>query len=192
MIEPQKITYEQARARLAAADAPTIVDVRTPAEFATGHLAGSVNIPFDLVQQRPDEIARAVRGDALLVCRTDNRAARAAALLAPALRDRVSVVAGGMTGWAEKGGPVESGTGRTWAMERQVRATAGTLAFAAVAASTVAPKAKWIAGGVGVGLLYSGVSDTCAMANVLAKAPWNTAGAPSLEQATRALAAGRR
>lgn len=186
MNQPTKITCEQARAWLAGDDAPTIVDVRTPAE----HLAGAVNIPLDLVQQHADEIGRAATGEALLVCRTDNRATQAANLLAPTLGERTHVLTGGMSGWAEKGGPVEQGESGTWAMDRQVRATAGALALAGVLASTVAPKAKWLAGGIGAGLLFSGVSDTCAMSTVLAKAPWNTHGAPTLAEATAALSKG--
>lgn len=190
MNQPTKITCEQARAWLAGDDAPTIVDVRTPAEFAAEHLAGAVNIPLDLVQQHADEIGRAATGEVLLVCRTDNRATQAANLLAPTLGERTHVLTGGMSGWAEKDGPVEQGESGTWAMDRQVRATAGALALAGVLASTVAPKAKWLAGGIGAGLLFSGVSDTCAMSTVLAKAPWNTHGAPTLAEATAALAKG--
>lgn len=190
MNQPTKITCEQARAWLAGDDAPTIVDVRTPAEFAAEHLAGAVNIPLDLVQQHADEIGRAATGEVLLVCRTDNRATQAANLLAPTLGERTHVLTGGMSGWAEKGGPVEQGESGTWAMDRQVRATAGALALAGVLASTVAPKAKWLAGGIGAGLLFSGVSDTCAMSTVLAKAPWNTHGAPTLAEATAALSKG--
>lgn len=186
--QPTRITCEQARTWLAAADAPTIVDVRTPAEFAAEHLDGAINIPLDLIQQHPDEIGRAATGEVLLVCRTDNRATQAANLLAPTLGERTTVLTGGMSGWAEKGGPVEHGTGSAWAMDRQVRATAGALALTGILASTVAPKAKWLAGGIGAGLLYSGISDTCAMSTVLAKAPWNTHGAPTLDEATTALA----
>ena len=75
-----------------------------------------------------------------------------------------------------------------WAMDRQVRATAGALVLTGILASTVVPRAKWLAGGIGAGLLYSGVSDTCAMANLLSRAPWNRKGTPSLAQARRVLA----
>ncbi|WP_168582819.1 rhodanese-like domain-containing protein [Gephyromycinifex aptenodytis] len=188
MTQPKRITSEQARIWLTQADAPTIVDVRTPAEFAAEHLAGSVNIPLDLVQQHAEQIARAATGEVLLVCRTDNRATQAADLLAPNLGERIHVLVGGISSWAERGGEVTQGNGRTWAMDRQVRATAGALALTGVLASTVVPKAKWLAGGIGAGLLYSGASGTCAMASALAKAPWNTRGTPSLAQATAALA----
>jgi hypothetical protein len=37
----------------------------------------------------------------------------------------------------------------------------------------VSPKLRAVAAGVGGGLAYSALSNTCAMANVLSKMPWN-------------------
>jgi rhodanese-related sulfurtransferase len=34
----------------------TIIDVRTPGEFMGGHVAGSINIPLQEIQNRIDEI----------------------------------------------------------------------------------------------------------------------------------------
>lgn len=192
MTRPQKLTCDDARQWLAQDDAPTIIDVRTPAEFGSDHLQGAINVPLDLVEKNPQQIADAIDGEVLLVCRTDNRAGQAARLLAPTLGARVHVLTGGMSGWSEKGGPVESGEGGAWAMDRQVRTTAGALALTGIVASTVAPKAKWLAGGIGAGLLYSGLSDSCAMAEVLDKMPWNRVDStPTLESATAALRSGR-
>ena len=39
---------------------PVLLDVRTPAEFAAGHLPGAVNIPVDDLRKRLDEIPRNV------------------------------------------------------------------------------------------------------------------------------------
>ncbi len=188
MNQPIRTTCEQARTWLDSDHAPTVVDVRTPAEFSAEHLPGSVNIPLDLIREHPAEIGRAAGGEVLLVCRTDNRAGQAAELLAPTLAERAHVLAGGTSGWAEHGGAMERGSSTVWAMDRQVRATAGALVLTGILASTVVPRAKWLAGGIGAGLLYSGVSDTCAMANLLSRAPWNRKGTPSLAQARRVLA----
>jgi phage shock protein E len=60
----------------------TIIDVRTPDEYAAGHLEGSVNIDV----QAPtfeDEIAQLpTDGSYLLYCRSGNRSAAAAAQMA--------------------------------------------------------------------------------------------------------------
>ena len=44
-------------------------------------------------------------------------------------------------------------------------------------ASTVVPRAKWLAGLVGGGLVFAAVTNTCAMGMALAKMPWNQRGA---------------
>jgi phage shock protein E len=61
----------------ASVEGRTIIDVRTPEEFAEGHLAGAANIDF----QSPsfaDEIAELPRdGSYFLYCRSGNRSAQA-------------------------------------------------------------------------------------------------------------------
>lgn len=54
-----KVTPDQARARLAAGRA-VLVDVRTPAEYAKGHVAGAVNLP--LVNLPSGELDEALAG----------------------------------------------------------------------------------------------------------------------------------
>ena len=58
-------------------------------------------------------------------------------------------------------------------MDRQVRLVAGSISLVGILASIVAPKAKWLAGGVAAGLTFSAVSNTCAMGNALGKLPYN-------------------
>jgi rhodanese-related sulfurtransferase len=62
----------------------TLIDVRTPEEFAAGHLAGAVNIPVeaDDFQVRLAELDP--RQPALVYCRTGRRSAMAADLMAQA------------------------------------------------------------------------------------------------------------
>jgi phage shock protein E len=49
--------------REAVAQAAVVVDVRTPGEFAGGHLERAVNIPIDELDGRLGEIDRALEGD---------------------------------------------------------------------------------------------------------------------------------
>ncbi len=60
------------------------MDVRSPAEYETAHIAGSLNVPLDLVRERTRDKAERVGDDAVLVCRTGQRAERARRLLAGA------------------------------------------------------------------------------------------------------------
>jgi phage shock protein E len=45
------------------AQAAVVVDVRTPGEFAGGHLERAINIPIDELETRLAEIDRALEGD---------------------------------------------------------------------------------------------------------------------------------
>lgn len=58
-------------------------------------------------------------------------------------------------------------------MDRQVRLIAGSMALAGVLASVVISQAKWIAAGVALGLVYSSISNSCVMAAMLSKLPYN-------------------
>lgn len=51
----------------------SIIDVRTPAEFAAGHVAGSINIPLNEIAIRLDEIKS--KKNILLCCASGNRSA---------------------------------------------------------------------------------------------------------------------
>jgi phage shock protein E len=58
-----------------------VVDVRTPDEFAEGHVPGALNIPFDQIAQRAGEIGPPST-PVLVYCRTGRRSGIAAQALA--------------------------------------------------------------------------------------------------------------
>jgi len=58
----------------------SLVDVRSPEEFAAGHISGAVNIPVDEVEGRMGEIGPRDR-PVVLYCRSGNRSAHAARIL---------------------------------------------------------------------------------------------------------------
>lgn len=58
----------------------TIIDVRTPAEFQGGHVAGSINIPLQEVQARLEEI-KAMQQPIILCCASGARSGSAASFL---------------------------------------------------------------------------------------------------------------
>ncbi|NVJ21922.1 MULTISPECIES: rhodanese-like domain-containing protein [Myxococcus] len=61
-------------------DGATLVDVRTPEEFAAGHLPGAVNIPVDDLSQRLEELGAPAK-PVVIYCRSGGRSARAEKLL---------------------------------------------------------------------------------------------------------------
>lgn len=79
----------------------TVIDVRTQEEFTgpLGHIKKAKNIPLHEIPRRLPELQAQKDNTIILVCRTDRRASRAAALLSNAGLTDVSVLRGGMTEW---------------------------------------------------------------------------------------------
>lgn len=80
-----------------------VLDVRTPQEFAEGHIASAVNLPLDQVQGRSGEVP----GDrpVYVICRSGSRSAQASQILQKAGKD-IRNVGGGMNDWARAGYPL--------------------------------------------------------------------------------------
>lgn len=79
-----------------------VLDVRTPEEFAEGHIEQATNLPLDQVQARAAEVPddRPV----YVICRSGNRSAQASEILKKAGKD-VKNVGGGMSDWLSAGYP---------------------------------------------------------------------------------------
>ena len=69
-VQPGEVDGATARKLVAAG--VKVVDVRTPAEFATGHVPGAINIPHDQMAARAGEIGPPST-PVLLYCRTGPR-----------------------------------------------------------------------------------------------------------------------
>ncbi|GCF08671.1 rhodanese-like domain-containing protein [Dictyobacter arantiisoli] len=151
-----------------------VIDVRTPAEFEAKHIAGSHNIPLDQLPVYTNEIAKlASNTPVLLICQSGTRARKAAEILQTAPVPSLSLLDGGMVAWEKAGKPYKQGV-QKWSMERQVRGVAGTLVLLGALGGLFAWKPlTWIAALVGGGLAYSAASNTCGMALLLSKLPYN-------------------
>lgn len=151
-----------------------ILDVRSGSEFETAHIPGSYNVPLDTLAEHARDLA-GVSHPVVLVCQSGARATQAHARLSGEGKAELSVLEGGIAAWERIGGDVVRGAER-WAMDRQVRLVAGSLVLTGIVASLVVPKAKFLAGAIGAGLTFSAVTNTCAMAQMLGKLPYNRAG----------------
>jgi len=149
-----------------------VLDVRTGGEFETVHIPGSYNVPLDTLAEHARDLAN-VDHPVVLICQSGGRATQAHEKLASQGKQALHILEGGMSSWQSAGGDVIHGDSSRWAMDRQVRGVAGALALTGILASIVFPRAKWLAGGVAGGLVFSAVSDTCAMGAMLAKLPYN-------------------
>jgi rhodanese-related sulfurtransferase len=92
-----------ARAVWAAGD--TVLDVRTPDEYALGHLPGAVNLPIDRLAPAAGALPP---GQVLTTCSAGLRAERAAHRLAALGRDALWI-RGGIKAWRAAGLPVVTG-----------------------------------------------------------------------------------
>jgi len=145
----------------------TFLDVRTPAEYRAKHVDGFTSSPLD--QLEPDSVSSGV----VIMCLSGKRATMAAERLEAAGVESVHVVTGGIEAWEQAGLQVEVGKG-VISLERQVRIAAGSMVLIGVILGTwVHPGFYGLAGFVGAGLAFAGITDTCGMGMLLAKAPWN-------------------
>ncbi|SDE35912.1 rhodanese-like domain-containing protein [Kordiimonas lacus] len=154
----------------------TVIDVRTGAEYEACHVQGAQLFP--LQDLKPTELLKAAGGDdapLYMLCKAGGRAKKAAEAIAPHTERDVIVVEGGTDACVSNGLPVNTGKD-VMSLERQVRITAGALVVLGVALSlTVAPGFVWLSAFVGAGLMFAGITDTCAMGMMLARMPWNKA-----------------
>ncbi len=89
------------RAGLEAHAYPTVLDVRTPEEYAGGHVPGARNVPVDAVDTLAAEL-RAAGGEVVLVCASGGRSMHAARSLS-AQGVRAVNVLGGTNAWVAAG-----------------------------------------------------------------------------------------
>ncbi len=150
-----------------------VLDVRTGGEFDSVHIPGSYNVPLSTLGEHARDLAD-VEHPVVLVCQSGARADQARTKLTDAGKQRLHLLDGGLDAWVAAGGDVVRGTSETWAMDRQVRLVAGSISLVGILASVFVPKAKWLSGAVAGGLTFSALSNTCAMANVLGRLPYNT------------------
>lgn len=172
MTAPAVVNAAELRALLASPTPPRVLDVRTPGEFETSHIAGSYNVPLDLLREHRDEIRTHLDDQVVLVCQSGQRAAQAEDALRQAGLGNVHVLDGGIGAWESQGFAVNRGA-RRWDLQRQVRFVAGTIVALSILASILIPGLKWVAFVMGAGLSITAVTNTCLMGMMLAKLPYN-------------------
>mgnify|MGYP002737593909 CR=1 FL=1 len=172
MTAPAILNSVELRGLLASPNPPRVIDVRTPGEFETVHIAGAYNVPLDLLREHREEIRAHLDDQVVLVCQSGQRAAQADATLRAAGLGNVHVLDGGMAAWEANGFAVNRGANR-WDLQRQVRFVAGTIVALSILASILVPGLKWIAFAMGAGLSITAVTNTCLMGMLLAKLPYN-------------------
>jgi len=94
----RNVTTADLQARVEAGGTPWVLDVRTPQEWAGGHIEGALHIPVDDVQKRLNEVPRDGR-EMFLVCAAGGRSSATADFLSNRGYLNVFNVEGGMGQW---------------------------------------------------------------------------------------------
>ncbi len=151
-----------------------LIDVRTPIEFQEVHSIHAENVALSSLDPHTVMAGRnGSSGEPLyVICMSGKRGAKACAEFMNAGYSNVVNVEGGTKAWSAAGLPVNRGR-KVISLERQVRIAAGFLALLGGVLSFIHPYWAGLAAFVGAGLMFAGITDTCAMGLLIAKMPWN-------------------
>lgn len=155
-----------------------ILDVRTAAEVQAESLPNCIHIPLhDLTPERlrAELDKRSHSTDVVfLLCQSGRRAEMAANQLEGHISPELRIIEGGMNAVKQAQIPLQQTANPVMSLERQVRIAAGFLVLIGVALGTwVYPAFYGVAGFVGAGLMFAGITDTCMMGMLMARMPWN-------------------
>lgn len=101
----RKVDVAELHGAMAARKVP-LVDVRTPAEFAAGHVPGAVNVPLDQLSEAAVAPVVGEGGEVWVICEVGGRSAAASQQLSKWGLHPVDV-GGGTRAWRSAGYPVE-------------------------------------------------------------------------------------
>ncbi|MEO0967142.1 MAG: rhodanese-like domain-containing protein [Cyanobacteria bacterium J06639_18] len=150
----------------------TLIDVREPSEYAGENIPGAILVSlstFDLGKVPQEEDTQLV-----LYCRSGNRSTMAAQKLFDGGFAQVTHLDGGIVAWKEAGYPTKINRNAPISLMRQVQIVAGFLVFAGtLLGAFVSPWFLLLSGFVGAGLMFAGITNTCALGMLLAKLPYN-------------------
>lgn len=151
-----------------------LIDVRMPSEYREAHVGFAKNIPLDQLDPATVQQSRGSSGEPLyVICQKGGRGNTACQKLLAGGLTNVINVEGGTSAALGTDLPITRGK-KAISLERQVRIAAGSLVLIGVlGAYFVHHYFLGLAGFVGAGLVFAGVTDICGMAMLLARLPWN-------------------
>ncbi len=148
-----------------------LVDIRMPEEFAQLSIEGSILAPLPVVNLQNLQALEAE--NIIFLCRSGKRTENAHDTL-QGLYPNAYILDGGITAWQKAELPLRMGKTSAIPLERQIFIAAGSMVLMGVVGSLAWPPALFLAGFVGAGLVFSGISGFCGLGILLAKMPWNT------------------
>lgn len=104
MQEPfKRISVAEAKAMIDAGH--RAVDVRTPAEWAGGHVPQAEHVPLDSILARPRDVLKGGSEDIIFICQVGQRSALAAEMAAAVGFKKLYNLEGGTDAWVKAGYP---------------------------------------------------------------------------------------
>ena len=160
----------QAAHKLIQEQQAVLIDVREPDEIRSLRIPSALLQPLSVLDILPEDGNK--DKPAVYFCRSGRRTTAQMEKLDRRGHTAAYIIDGGILAWRESGLPVESAAVPP-AMERQVRMAAGGLVLLFILLGQKFPFFQILAGFIGAGLLYSGLSGTCGLAVLLHRMPWN-------------------
>ena len=149
-----------------------LIDIREADEYAREHIPGARHVPLSGFNANDFDGMHDRIG--VFHCASGNRTAGAASRLMQTAFGEVHLLQGGLDAWRAAGLPVNVNRRAPLPIMRQVLIVAGSLVVIGVALGlAVSPWFNLLAGFVGAGLAFAGISGFCGMTRVLAVMPWN-------------------
>jgi rhodanese-related sulfurtransferase len=106
VVGAQDVSRDAMAQRMASHRAPLLLDVRTPAEYGQGHLAGALNVPVDEVAARHGVLGVPHDRELVVYCKSGKRAARARDTLQSLGYTNVKLLEGSADAWRAEGRPL--------------------------------------------------------------------------------------
>lgn len=88
-----------------------VVDVRSAAEYAAGHIPGSINVPAEKMAEKLSELESYRSRPVIVTCQSGVRAGGACSKLKQGGFERLYELSGGLGSWQQAGLPVKKGKG---------------------------------------------------------------------------------
>ncbi len=150
-----------------------LVDVREPGENRAESIPSAQLLSLGQVslQTLPDSEEKKI----VIHCRSGQRSRTACeTLLAQNPKLDIYNLEGGLLAWKQAGFPVKTAKDRVLPLPQQVQVIIGSsITLSVLLGYLLSPHFFTLAGLLGFGLLYNGLTGWCALAKFLAKMPWN-------------------
>ncbi len=153
-------------------DKAILIDIREPDEYVREHIPGSRLVPLSSFHR--EDFPRDHDKTLVFHCASGTRTDQAAPEILGAGFRKVCHLDGGLQAWKKAGLAVNVNRKAPISIMRQVQIAAGALVtLGIVLAVLFSPWWMALSAFVGAGLMFAGLSGTCAMASLLASMPWN-------------------